>query len=152
MNRLFNLSAALLAVFFLFSCKGKDTDETVKPTDKDKILVNYPWRMSAVTDLSGNAIPVNQLNEQTKAIGSYMDIQFLQNNVTKALDRKSAQVINGGTWYLKDASKTLDINVIGFAGQFGVEELTNSKLRLKSTMPVSGVDQETIMVFDPVIK
>jgi hypothetical protein len=146
------LSLSGLFVFMLVANSCKDNNETVKPTEKDKILINYPWRMSTVTDLSGNVIATNKLNDQTQAIGKYMDIQFLQNNVTKALDRSSSQVINGGTWYLKDESKTLDINVVGFVGQFGVEELTNSKLRLKSKMPVSGVEQETIMVFDPVVK
>ena len=150
MKQLLNVSSLLVFVLLFISCKDKN--ETPKPTEKDKILVNYPWRMSAVTDLSGNTIPTNKLNTQTQQIGKDMDIQFLANNVTKALDRGSSQVVNGGTWYLKDDSKTLDINIVGFAGQFGVEELTNSKMRLKSKMPISGVEQETLMVFEPVIK
>lgn len=150
MRQLFNLSSLLVLVLLSVSCKDKN--ETPMATEKDKILINYPWRMSAVTDVSGTVIPANKLNGQTQSIGKDMDIQFLKNNVTKALDRGSSQVINGGTWYLIDEAKTLDINIIGFAGQFGVVELTNSKLRLKSKMPVSGVEQETIMVFEPVIK
>jgi hypothetical protein len=150
MKQLTSFAFAFVVILLAVSCK--DTTETTKPTEKDKILVNYPWRMSNVTDLSGASIPTNQLNTQTQAIGKYMDIQFLQNNVTKALDRGSSQVINGGTWYLKDESKTLDIDIVGFAGKFVVEELTNSKLRLRSKMPVNGVEVETIMVFDPVIK
>jgi hypothetical protein len=152
MNRIFNLCAVVVALFFMISCGGKDTEETPKPTEKDKILINYPWRMSSVTDLSGVTIATNKLNTQTQSIGKDMDIQFLANNVTKAFDRGSSQVLNGGTWYLKEESKILDINIAGFAGQFGVEELSNSKMRLKSKMPVSGVEQETIMVFEPVIK
>jgi len=151
MNRIINLVAVFAILFLLGSC-SKDNDDTVKPTEKDKILANYPWRMSAVTDLTGKPIAVTQLNEQTKAIADYMDIQFLANNVTKALERKTSQVLNGGTWYLIDDSATLDISVTGFTGKFGVAELTNSKLRLKSTMPVGGVDTETYMVFEPVIK
>ncbi len=60
-----------------------------------------------------------------------MDIQFLANNVTKALEQKTSQVINGGTWYLLDDAATLDIAVTGFSGKFGVVELTNSKLKIK---------------------
>ena len=139
-------------VLFLSACdKDKDKNETPQPTEKDKILVNYPWRMSTVTDLTGKDIPMNQLNVQTQAIKSVMDIQFRQNNTTVAIDQRSKQVINGGTWYLIEENKILDIDISGFKGQFGVEELTNSKMRLKSTMPVSGKDQETIMVFEPVI-
>jgi hypothetical protein len=146
----------LFPLFFLLLLSGcdknKDNNETPALTEKDKILINYPWRMSSVTDLSGKDIPVNQLNTQTRAIKDVMDIQFLQNNVTKAIDQNSKQVINGGTWYLINGNATLDIKISGFSGEFGVEELTNSKMRLKSKMPVNGVEQETIMVFQPVIK
>ncbi|MEO6685180.1 MAG: hypothetical protein ABIN24_04415 [Dyadobacter sp.] len=152
MNRLINLVAVFVILFSLGSCGSKDNDDSVKPTEKSKILVNYPWRMSSVTDLSGNTIAPSLLNQQTKDIATYMDIQFLANNVTKALEQKSSQVINGGTWYLIDNAATLDIAITGFSGKFGVVELTNSKLRLKSTLPVGGVDAETIMVFEPVIK
>ena len=149
------LIVPLLLALFLVACdkdKKENTTPNPTPTEKDKILTNYPWRMSTVTDLSGKVISFNQLNAQTRAIKEVMDIQFLQNNVTRAFDQGSKQVINGGTWYLIDESKTLDINISGFSGQFGVEEITNSKLRLKSKMPVSGVEQETIMVFEPVIQ
>jgi hypothetical protein len=147
------LFVPLLLTLLLLGCdKDKDKNENPTLTEKDKILINYPWRMSTVTDLSNKDIPLNQLNAQTKAIKEEMDIQFLQNNVTKAIDQDSKQVINGGTWYLMNENKVLDIKISGFSGEFGVEELTNSKLRLKSKMPVNGIEQETIMVFQPVIK
>ncbi|MCF2504643.1 hypothetical protein L0663_14715 [Dyadobacter sp. CY107] len=154
MRRLLLIAPLFLALLLVACDKNKkeNPNPTPEPSEKDKILINYPWRMSTVTDLTGKAIPFNQLNAQTQAIKEVMDIQFLQNNVTKAIDQGSKQVINGGTWYLKNENKTLDIKISGFSGEFGVEELTNSKLRLKSKMPVSGVEQETIMVFEPVIK
>jgi hypothetical protein len=147
------LFVPLLLTLLLLGCdKDKDKEENPTLTEKDKILINYPWRMSTVTDLANKDIPFNQLNTQTQAIKEVMDIQFLQNNVTKAIDQGSKQVINGGTWYLINENKVLDIKISGFSGEFGVEELTNSKLRLKSKMPVNGIEQETIMVFQPVIK
>ena len=81
-----------------------------------------------------------------------MQIQFVTGNKVFARGVNDQQVINGGTWYLIEDNKIVDIDITGFKGQFGVEELTNSTMKLKSTMPVSGVDQETIMVFSPVIK
>ncbi|KAA6441206.1 hypothetical protein FEM33_03545 [Dyadobacter flavalbus] len=152
MRRLLLFTPLFLTMFLLGCSKDNEKNETPDLTEKDKILINYPWRMKTVTDLSGNDISFNQLNTQTRAIKEVMDIQFLQNNVTKAIDQGSKQVINGGTWYLINDNKTLDIKISGFSGAFGVEELTSSKLRLKSVMPVNGVDQETIMVFEPVIK
>jgi hypothetical protein len=149
MRRLLLLTPLLFSLLLL-GC-GKDKKENPQPAELNKILVNYPWRMSTVTDLSGRDIPSNQLNMQTQAIKTSMDIQFMQNNVTRAIDQLSKQVINGGTWYLINENKTLDIRISGFAGEFGLEELTNSRLRLRSKMPVNGVEQETIMVFQPVI-
>lgn len=107
--------------------------------------------MLTVTDLSGKAIPESQLATDTKYILK-MDIQFQQNATVKALDQNSSQVLNGGTWYLINEEKALDIKIVGFSGEFGLEELTNSKMRLKSKMPINGVEQEAIMVFQPVIK
>lgn len=107
--------------------------------------------MTSVTDLKGVAISPNQLNLETRAI-SEMEIQFLQNNVVKAKDKNTQQVTNGGTWALQEDTNILDIKISGFSGAFGVEEISNSKLKLKNKMPVNGVEVETIMVFDPVIK
>ncbi len=151
MKRLLLFVPVLFLSLWVISCKDKDKDETPEPTAKSKILVNYPWRMSAVTDLSGKDISENQLGADTKFI-KQMDIQFQQNATVRALDQNSSQVINGGTWYLVNEEKALDIKIVGFSGEFGLEELTNSKMRLKSKMPVNGVEQEAIMVFQPVIK
>ena len=150
MNKIFNLLSALTFLFLLNSCGDKDNNVTPQPTEKDKILVNYPWKMSKVTDLSGQDIAREKLDLQTRII-TELDIQFVSGNKVYAKDAQS-QVINGGTWYLIEDSKVLDINISGFTGKFGVQELTNSTMKLKSTMPVSGVDQEAIMVFAPVIK
>lgn len=151
MKRLLLFVPLLFLSVLVFSCKDKDKEETPQPTEKSKILVNYPWRMYSVTDLSGKEIPSNQLNAQTQGI-KLMDIQFQQNAVVKAIDQRSSQVINGGTWYLIDEEATLDIKISGFSGEFGLQELSNSKMKLKSKMPVNGVEQETLMVFQPVIK
>lgn len=149
MKRLLLFVPVLFFSLFVISCKDKE--ETPEPTTKSKILVNYPWRLSAVTDLSGKDISENQLGADTKYILK-MDIQFQQNATVRALDQSSSQVINGGTWYLIKDEQALDIKIVGFSGEFGLEELTSSKMRLKSKMPVGGVEQETIMVFQPVIK
>ena len=65
--------AALLLVFTV-SC-DKDTKTDPQSTDKDKVLINNPWRLTNVTDASGKAIPQNQLNLETQAIYLF-DIQF----------------------------------------------------------------------------
>lgn len=151
MKKIFTGFALVFAFAILVSCGGKDNPETPQPTQKDKILTNYPWVMTKVTNLSGQDIAKDKLDLQTRFIYE-MQIQFVTGNKVFARGINDQQVINGGTWYLIEDNKIVDIDITGFKGQFGVEELTNSTMRLKSTMPVSGTDQETIMVFAPVIR
>lgn len=141
---------AALLLIFAASC-DKDTKTDPQSADKDKVLINNPWRLSNVTDASGKAIPQNQLNIETQAIYLF-DIQFFDNNVTKALDRTSKQVVNGGTWYLIDNNQVLDIEVSQFKGKFNIKELSRTKMTLGNTVPVNGVTQEANLVFEPVIK
>jgi len=143
----------ILAGFLMLTAISCDKDKKVDPqeTDKGKVLVNSPWRLTSVTDVSGKAIPQNQLNLQTQAIYLF-DIQFFDNNVTKALDRTSKQVINGGTWYLIEDDKVLDIEVSQFKGKFVIKELSRSKMSLGNTVPVNGVNQEAYLVFEPVVQ
>jgi hypothetical protein len=151
MKRLILFVPILFLSLWVISCKDKDKNENPEPTEKNKILVNYPWRMSSVTDLSGKTIPDNQLDAETMGIKK-MDIQFQQNATVRAFDQGSSQVVNGGTWSLINEERTLDIKIIGFSGEFGLEELTNSRMKLKKKMPVNGTEQEAVMVFQPVIK
>ncbi len=139
----------LVAVLFIAGC-SKDNSGTPSLTEKDKILVQYPWKLVNVTDLNGKAIPTNQLNAQTQYI-PLLDIEFVVGNKVYAKDA-ALQVQNGGTWYLKENNQFLEVDVVGFKGNFGVNELSNARMKLKSTMPIAGVDQETLMVFQPVIK
>lgn len=141
--------AALLMVFTV-SC-NKDTKIDPQDIDRGKVLINNPWRLTNVTDASGKSIPQNQLNIETQAI-YFFDIQFFDNNVTKALDRTSKQVVNGGTWYLIENNEVLDIEVSQFKGKFPIKELSRSKMTLSNIVPVSGVNQEARLVFEPVVQ
>ncbi len=138
----------LLCVSLVMSC-SKDNPDRPTLTEKDKILMNYPWKMVKVTDLSGKTISPNQLNVQTQYI-PMLEINFVVGNKVFAKDA-ALQVQNGGTWYLKENNQVLDIDIVGFKGKFGVFELSNPSMKLQSTMPVNGIDQQTIMVFEPVI-
>lgn len=141
--------AALLLVFMASCDKDKKTDP--QSNAKDKVLINNPWRLINVTDDSGKTIPKNQLNDVMQFIYQ-VDIQFFDNNVTKALDPNSKQVVNGGTWYLIENEQVLDIEVSQFKGKFNIKELSRSKMTLGNSVPVNGVNQEANLVFEPVIK
>jgi hypothetical protein len=140
----------VLLLVFVVAC-DKETKVDPQATDKNKVLISNPWRLVNVTDASGKAIPQNQLNFETKAIYLF-DIQFFDNNVTKAFDRTSKQVVNGGTWYLIENNEILDIEVSQFKGKFPIKELSRSKMTLGNTVPVNGVNQEAQLVFEPVVQ
>ena len=151
MKRIFNLIPLLAVILFVSSCKDKDKNASPQPTEMSKILVTYPWNLISVTDLSGKAIPQNQLDLVARSLPE-MNIEFQAGNKVLARSIADSQVANGGTWYLTEDNKGLDINVSMIKGIFGIVELTNSTMRLKKAMPVGGVEQEAIMVFAPVVR
>jgi hypothetical protein len=151
MKRIFNLIPLLAILLFVASCKDKDKNATPEPTEMSKILVTYPWNLTSVTDLSGKTIPANQLDVVARSLPT-MNIEFQAGNKVFARGTGDSQVANGGTWYLTEDGKGLDVNVSMIAGIFGIVELTNTTMRLKKAMPINGVEQEAIMVFAPVVK
>lgn len=150
MTRLRNLLTLLFVALFAFSCQDKENPGPGTQV-KSEILIRNAWRLVDVTDAGGRSIPQNQLSFETTAIYLF-DIQFFDNNVTKAIDRVSKQVVNGGTWYLIEEEQKLDIEVSQFKGKFGLKELTSSKMILNNTVPVSGVSTEANLVFEAVIQ
>ncbi len=142
----------MFVVLLAASCdKDKPGPQEPENSTKSKILITNPWRLTDVTDPAGVKIPVNQLGGQTLIIYSF-DIQFFDNNITKALDQKSRQVVNGGTWYLKENDQVLDIEITQFKGNFGVKELSRNKMSLNTQVPVNGVDSPAVLVFSPVVQ
>lgn len=151
MNRLLNCITLVLVVLSSLSCQEKTDPSPLTLKAKGEVLVNNPWRLKDITDTTGKSIPQNQLTIETTAIYLF-DIQFFDNNVTKALDRVSRQVVNGGTWYLIEEGKILDIEVSQFKGKFGVVELSRSKLILSNKITVNSATQYANLVFEPIIQ
>lgn len=138
----------LVFSFLWMSCKDKNPETDTSTAEKT--LVANPWKMVSITNLDGTAVPENQLNSQTREIFK-MNIQFQANKVVKAFD-DAQQASNGGTWELVQDSKILDIKIIGFTGQFGVSQLSVSKMSLVNKVPVNGKEVQVNMNFQPVIK
>lgn len=150
-KHLFRLSFVMLLAGFMIACNKDDDNKLPAPGGSDKdVLVTYPWKLIDVTDVNGNKIPENKLDVTTKYLFE-LNFAFAANNTVKAQDI-TGQVQNGGTWYLKEENKILDINVSGFKGQFEVRALSNSKMSLQNDLKVGGVDQKGILVFAPVIR
>ncbi len=137
---IFGLFSLILLSFI--SCKKDPESET-----KADVIINKPWKLSRVTDTNGTTIVESRLGVATQAIFG-MSIEFLNNNRVRAVDLRSNQVLNGGTWYLKDDDTNMSIEVVGFTGDFKVIQLTSTTLTLQqSNVPVDGKQQAANLEF-----
>jgi hypothetical protein len=142
------LALALFLSLTLVSCK--DDDEVLTVGARTELLVANNWRTSRVTTPDGQALNASRLNLATQVLFQ-LDMQFRNNNTVRALDRTSNQVINGGTWQLASDSKSMDVDVTGFKGNFPIVQLNRSKLILRQRAPVDGKDADINLEFEPSI-
>lgn len=138
------LFACLILVSFA-SCKDKDNN---KPVDTNELITANGWALDRITTTDKQTISTNRLNASTALIFG-LDIQFRDNNIVRASDKVSKQIINAGTWYLIENNKSIDVNVTGFKGKFEISEISKTKLILKNKVPVSGVETDALMEFIP---
>jgi hypothetical protein len=114
-------------VFFAISCK-KSALAVAEPS---KVLSANFWKLDRFTDIEGKTLSQNQLNSQAQALFG-LDYEFRNDNVTRAKDRITKQILNAGTWYLISNNQVLDIDILGFKGQFKVIEISKAKIILQA--------------------
>lgn len=113
-------------LLFTFSCKKA----TVTPEPAKIITANF-WKLDRYTDANSKALNVNELNSQ--ALGIFdLEFEFIADNRVRGRDTKSKQILNAGTWYLVDNDKAMNIDIIGFAGNFKVVSLSKTKMILQA--------------------
>ena len=121
-----HLIFSIVLIFFALACKDSGTTD-----ESTKIITSNYWKLDRFTDISGRTLSQNELNSQAQGIFGF-DFEFRDDNVTRGRDRVTKQIVNAGTWYLKSENKILDIQIIGFGGEFKVLELSKSKLVLQA--------------------
>ena len=133
----------------LTGCKNEG-GTTPAPTtaSQTELLVANNWQITRVSTTDGQSINQNRLSLNTQVLFN-LNMQFRSNNTVRALDRNSKQIINGGTWRLATDSKSMDVVVTGFTGNFPVVELSRTKLILRQRAPVDGKDADINLEFDP---
>jgi hypothetical protein len=114
-------------VFFTISCKKS----AVAVAEPSKVLSANFWKLDRFTDIEGKTLSQNQLNSQAQALFG-LDYEFRNDNVTRAKDRITKQILNAGTWYLISNNQVLDIDILGFKGQFKVIEISKAKIILQA--------------------
>jgi hypothetical protein len=94
----------IVIVFFAISCKKSE----IKATEPIKVLTANFWKLDRFTDIVGKTLSQNQLNSQAQALFG-LDYEFRNDNVTRAKDRITKQILNAGTWFLISDNQILDI-------------------------------------------
>lgn len=147
----------LLLVCLIFcglniSCKNDDgTDPNPTATSQTELLVSTNWRTVRVSATDGQEINKSRLNLSTQVLYD-LNMQFRNNGTVRALDPKqSNSVVNQGTWVLATDSKSIDVDVQGFKGNFPIVQLTKNKLILRQRAPVDGKDADINLEFEPSI-
>lgn len=143
------LLISLLYVGTLTGCK-KDNGTTPAPTtaSQTELLVANNWLISRVSTPDGQTLNPTRLNTVTQVLFG-LNMQFRSDNTVRAVDRTSKQIINGGTWKLATDSRSMDVDVTGFKGNFPIVDLSRTKLILRQRTPVDGKDADINLEFDP---
>ena len=134
---------------YLAGCK-KNEAVPVTSADRSEVLIANKWRMERITTVDGTAIPVNQLGVSALAL-NYVDIQFTDANIARAIDRSTKQVINAGSWKLTSDSQGLDVDVTGFKGIFPIIDLSRTRLILRQNTTVNGTKTDVNLEFVPAV-
>lgn len=147
-----------LLLFFVIGlstqCKRNTTPDPNAPVtaaSQTELLVANTWKIDRVTDTAGKTIGTSQLGIETAAL-FFLDMQFTNSNIVRAIDRTTKQIRNAGDWTLVNENKAIDVKVTGFKGVFKLVELTKSSLILQQDgVQVNGTKQAANLVFVPSI-
>lgn len=147
-----------LLLFFVIGlitqCKRTTTPDPTAPVTaatQTELLVANTWKIDRVTDIDGKAIGQSQLGLETVAL-FFLNMQFTNTNIVRAIDRTTKQIRNAGDWALVNENKAIDVKVTGFKGVFKLVELTKKSLILQQDqVQVNGIKQVANLVFVPSI-
>ena len=139
----------LLVSLLLTSMIGCKKDD-LTPASQTELLVANSWQTTRVSTPDGQSINRSRLNLSTQVLFD-LNMQFRANGTVRAIDKQSKQIINGGTWKLATNSKSMDVVVTSFTGNFPIVELSRTKLILRQRAPVDGKDADINLEFDPTL-
>lgn len=136
----------IVLTVFLGSCKKDPDPDPTSTATRMALITATNWQLDRLTDASGKVINPSQTNLTTQVLFG-LDFQFRSDNIVRAIDRTTKQIVNGGDWKFADENTAVDVNVTGFKGKFPIGELTRQKLVLKNKIPVNGIEQEANLEF-----
>ncbi len=130
----------LICSVWLFSnCNKPNKDDPAAQAQTTiEALINNPWKIDRITDVSGNVINTNSLPTESRAMFG-VDIQFNEDKTVRAIDPTSKLVVNGGSWDFLDNQQTLDIDVSQLKGKFPIVKLERSRMVLRNKIMFQGI-------------
>lgn len=129
----------ICSVWLSISCtKPTEEDPAAKEQTTIEVLINNPWKIERITDLSGNVINTSNLPEESRAMFG-INIKFNEDKTVRAIDPTSKVVVNGGSWDFFDNQQTLDINVSQLKGKFPIVKLERSRMILRNQVVFQGI-------------
>lgn len=141
-----NFVLILLFAVILTACKDPNVGSENKTTAE--LLVAHGWKLDKFTNTQGTTISDGQLN--SSAIMLYgLAFEFRANSEVRGIDKITKTVINRGEWTIEDDEKTLDIDIVGFEGNFEIVQINNTTMILKAKTEnhLIGVGPQIHLVF-----
>jgi hypothetical protein len=142
-----NFVLILFLGLILLSC----TDPNVESGDKttEELLTNHGWQLDRYTDLQGNRIPDGALKDESAKLLYHLIFDFKASSEVRGLAKTTKLPLERGTWKYYSNTKTLIVEISGFAGEFDVVEIGRNSmiLRVQQEGQISGVGSDVMMVF-----
>lgn len=139
------LSIFFLGLLLITSCKPK---ENTTP-EAEKIISANQWKLDRFSDVDNKTLSSSQLNTAALFIFA-LDFEFRADNVVRARERSTKQIVNGGSWSFTTDKTAIDIDIPGLKGQFKVKEISQNKLILQAeNNQLIGAGQFVNMEFVP---
>lgn len=136
---------SLFAVI-LTACEDPNIGSENKTTAE--LLVAHGWQLDKFTDTQGVTISDGQLNSSARMLYG-LAFDFKANREVRGIDKITKSVVNRGEWTIESDEKTLDIDIVGFEGDFEVVKINNTSMTLKAKTEnhLIGVGPQVHLVF-----
>ncbi len=141
-----NFVLILLFALILTACKDPNIGSEDKT--KEELLTARGWKLDKFTDTTGMTVSDGMLNSGAKMLYG-LAFDFRANYEVRGIDQNTKDVINRGEWAIEEDDKTLDINIVGFEGDFEIIQINNTSLILnaKTENHLLGLGSEVHLVF-----
>ena len=142
------LPILLLLAIGLLNCKDDSNSPQPTASSQTELLVANKWALNRVATPDGQSVSQSQLSVTTVVLYE-LYMEFKADGTVRAINQKTSQIPNGGTWRLAADNKSIDVVVTGFSGNFPFVELSRTRMTLRQSAPVNGKTTDINLEFLP---